>query len=383
MAKTLQNQYHPTHVTCPGEILAEALEERGMKQTQLAARMGRPEKTISEIINGKAALTPETALQLERVLNIPARFWNSLERNYRESLAQQAAQEQLQHYQDWARTFPYPAMAKQGWVPPTRNAQEKAEALLRFFGVASPDQHTALWQTQALAFRQSPSFTPDFAATTAWLRQGECQAAMLSPQPYSAPAFKQALQASRSLLSQPIPSIWETLVQSWAEAGVALVLVPSLKGVRASGVTRWLSAKKPLIQLSLRHKRDDHLWFTLFHESCHVLQEQKQKTFIDLQPGQFLPDLSSTDPTQQAQEAQLEQEADRFAESVLIPPEDWQAFRSAGSFTTNSIKSFANKLGIAPGIVVGRLRKEELIPQDRFQSLFQSLDWDAFNQIQK
>lgn len=378
MAKAIQNQYHPSSVTCPGTILAETLEERGMKQKQLAARMGRPEKTISEIINGKTALTPETALQLERVLNIPARFWNSLERNYRESLAHQAAQAQLQQYQDWARTFPYAAMAKQGWVPLARKAQEKAAALLQFFGVVSPELYTELWQAQALAFRQSPSFQADIAATTAWLRQGELQAATLTGHPYSTNAFKQALEASRPLIKQPIPSIWETLVQYWATAGVALVLVPSIPGVRASGVTRWLSAKKPLIQLSLRYKRDDHFWFTLFHEACHVLQEQKQRTFIDLQPGQFLSDLSSTDSTQQATVTQLEEEADRFAEDFLIPPQAFQDFRSARSFTAKAIQNFASELNIAPGIVVGRLRKEKLIPHNRHQALLQPLHWDSF-----
>ena len=77
------NQYHPSRVTCPGEILAEALDDRGLKPAQLAARLGVSEETISAIISGKTALTPEAALQLERVLNIPARLWNNLERNFR------------------------------------------------------------------------------------------------------------------------------------------------------------------------------------------------------------------------------------------------------------------------------------------------------------
>ena len=53
---------------------------------ELAESTGRPRKTINEIIAGKAEITAETALQLERVLGIPASFWNNLERNYQESL---------------------------------------------------------------------------------------------------------------------------------------------------------------------------------------------------------------------------------------------------------------------------------------------------------
>ena len=65
----------------------ELLEELGMPQAELARRMGRPKKTVNEIIKGKTAITPETALQLEKVLGTPAEFWNNRERIYRQHLA--------------------------------------------------------------------------------------------------------------------------------------------------------------------------------------------------------------------------------------------------------------------------------------------------------
>ena len=83
MTKRVQiNEYLPDVVATPGETLQEVLEDRGIPQVELADRMERPKKTINEIIKGKAALTPETALQLERALGVPATFWNNLERNY-------------------------------------------------------------------------------------------------------------------------------------------------------------------------------------------------------------------------------------------------------------------------------------------------------------
>ncbi len=77
----------PDYAVPPGETLFENLDAIGMSQVELAERTGRPKKTINEIIKGKAAITPETALQFERVLGIPAGFWNNLERNYQETLA--------------------------------------------------------------------------------------------------------------------------------------------------------------------------------------------------------------------------------------------------------------------------------------------------------
>ncbi len=66
-----------------------------------------------------------------------------------------------------------------------------------------------------------------------------------------------------------------------AAVGVAVVLVPELPGTRVSGATRWLTPGKALIQLSLRYKSDDQLWFTFFHEAAHVLLHGKRDLFIE------------------------------------------------------------------------------------------------------
>ena len=87
MSSTSVNQYFADYAVPPGEILLETLEERGMTQAELAERTGRKKKTINEIIKGKAPITPETALQFERVFGIPAGFWNNLEQLYRADLA--------------------------------------------------------------------------------------------------------------------------------------------------------------------------------------------------------------------------------------------------------------------------------------------------------
>lgn len=74
---------YPDVAIPPGEYLAEEIEARGISQKELARRMGRPVNAINEIINGKKAITAETALQIEGVIpEIPARFWLNLETDY-------------------------------------------------------------------------------------------------------------------------------------------------------------------------------------------------------------------------------------------------------------------------------------------------------------
>jgi len=98
-------KFEPNYPIPPGETLLETLEYLGMTQAELAKRTGRPKKTINEIIKGKIAITPETALQFEKVLGIPSSFWNNLQRNYEEMLAQQEENRRLQNRRGKALPF--------------------------------------------------------------------------------------------------------------------------------------------------------------------------------------------------------------------------------------------------------------------------------------
>ena len=67
----------PTH---PGEMLLEEfLRPLGMKQTEFAKRIGVSFPRLNEVIHAKRALSPDTALRLERVLGMPADFWLGLQ----------------------------------------------------------------------------------------------------------------------------------------------------------------------------------------------------------------------------------------------------------------------------------------------------------------
>ena len=76
----------------PGEVLQEETEALGMNQTQLAVALGRPVQAVNEIIRGKKAITQETALELERVLDIGVHVWTGLESAYRMTLARNREQ---------------------------------------------------------------------------------------------------------------------------------------------------------------------------------------------------------------------------------------------------------------------------------------------------
>ena len=87
MTNSAKNEFKPNYTVIPGETLEETLDALGISQHELAMRIGQPLKMVSEIIKGKTAITDDTALQLEKVLNIPASFWLCLEQQYCETLA--------------------------------------------------------------------------------------------------------------------------------------------------------------------------------------------------------------------------------------------------------------------------------------------------------
>lgn len=359
MSSVPQTQFAPNYNIPPGEILLDTLEAIGMSQAELAERAGRPRKTINEIINGKSAITPDTALQLERVLSIPASFWNNLERNYQEALAKLAEEARLQQHVAWLKELPLNELIKKGWIRKFDDKVQQLQEILNYFGVATPELWKEKWLGAEVAFRESPAFKSHPACVSAWLRRGQIDAQKIQCQSFDAGKFKTALAEIRSLTTQPPKIFQREMERLCAEAGVAVVFVPELPKVRVSGATWWMGGKA-VIQLSLRYKSDDQLWFSFFHEAGHILLHGKRDYFIE--------DSIVNDK---------EDEANRFAGELLIPQREFQSFIDADRFTKYSISKFATHLGIAPGIVVGRLQHDKHINHSYCNELKKRLDWVA------
>lgn len=131
--------------------------------------------------------------------------------------------------------------------------------------------------------------------------------------------------------------------------GIHLVAVSHLNKTYLDGAA-FMSAKGgPVIALTLRFDRIDNFWFVLLHELAHV------KLHLDNKEKQlFFDDLESRPDTDK-----LEGEADQFALNALIPEAVWNDSDVKVFKDQESARNLANKLGIHPAIVVGRLQREE------------------------
>lgn len=350
----------------PGEYLAEVLGAKRMSQAELARRTGRPVQAINEIVKGEKALTPETALQLERALGVPAHIWTGLESRYQLVRARQEEKKRIRNELPYLKKTPYKQLADLGCVSGTRDSELKIRELHRFYGVSSLDNLPETWRA-APSFRRSPKWDASRYALAAWLRCAELQAQNIGTAPFDKSALRTALNDLRAMTKMSPRAFPAALADRLAACGVTLVLQPHFPKTYAHGATFWLGADKAVLVLSLRGRWADVFWFSLFHEIGHLLLHKK-KTFID--DGDIPADL-----------AELEREADRFAAETLIPSEELFAFIGKGDLRAAAVKAFAEGMGLAAGIIVGRLQHEGAVGHDSgLNRLRQRYEWEEHTQ---
>ena len=347
--------FTPDWISPPGETISDLLEEKDWTQAELAQRLGYTTKHVSQLINGKVSISEETARKLSYVLGSTVEFWLNREAQYRTQLVQQEEIEQLASWVNWLEGFPLKELMNLGFLsryPLTKaNKPNLVKDLLCFFGVASPDEWEETYnQKMSVYFRRTRENQSDIKAISTWLRLGEIQAEKQDWPKYQKTKFKEALTEIRKLTVLPQAEFESKLKQLCFNAGVILVLVPSLPRTHTSGVARWLNPHRPLIQLSCYGKFNDRFWFSFFHEAAHILlHNNKQDIFLD----DFKADSSSLD------KHELEREANLWAGNFLIPTKLTSELAALKS--KEKVKSFAQQLGIHPGILVGRLQHDKII----------------------
>jgi len=284
-------------------------------------------------------------------------FAEDFEAGYESFKAEVLQEMNLSQHLDWLRKFPLSFMGKQEWITRYKNETEQLQELFRFFAINSAEQWRDKWESYQVAYRKSQKSEACFYAVSAWLRYGEIEAQRIECEPFDEQKFLAILAEIRSL-TQELPKIFIPHLQKLcASAGVAIIFTPEPPKTAISGATHWVDDEKAIIQLSLRYKSNDHLWFTFFHEAGHVIKHGRGTIFVE-------------DEAQKNNSEITEKEADQFAKDQLIPPSEYQRFLLSWvvqmdcplNDRLNLIIKFAEEIGIAPGIVVGRLQFDKKLP---------------------
>jgi len=331
----------------PGDTLQTILDDRSMSQIDLARRMNKHKKTINEIIKGHASITPETAIELENTLNIPADFWLERDRRYQLHLAEINEAEKIIREKEWASGFPLLEMKKYAFIENERDLVSTTKNLYLFFGITSEEAFNGVYSnlyTQYSAFRISDKHKVNRNAIIAWLRRGEKQAEDILVKEFDTKKVNELIPIFKEIMVNQEDFFFDELQLLCSECGIRLVHTPKLPKAPVNGATRWYR-NNPLLQLSNRYQRNDIFWFTFFHELGHIVKHGKKDVFLE--GFEYTPEG-----------LEKEKEADAFAVKCTYSNEESAYLKKLPQINKQIIIDYADKLNTHPAIIIGRIAHE-------------------------
>lgn len=330
----------------PGEFLKDELEARGWSQTEFAEIIGRPVRLVNEIIAGKKSVTPETAIQLEASLGTSAEMWMNLESQYQLSKVRHD-HNAIQRKAKLHEKFPMREMAKRGWIEASEDIDILEHQLLKFFRLRSLDEEISI----AHAAKKS-SYGEVTPLQWSWLCRTKQVAESFVVPKYNREALVEALPKLRTLLTAP--EELRHVARILNEAGVRYVLVEALPGSKIDGACLWLNESQPVIAMSARLDRIDNFWFVLRHEIEHLIREHGKDKLVILDE-----DIAeSSDSVQLLEEERVANDAASQFGVNDVELNGYMARVNPYFFARDRLLGFAMRVGVHPGIVVGRLQKK-------------------------
>lgn len=350
----------PNWTSNPGNTIIDILSEKNIPLDSFAKQMGSTVNQIEKLISGKLPINMDVANQLETYLGASAEFWVNRENQYRESL------ERINKLEtNWLKELPLKDMIKFGWIAKSENLFKDC---LNFFQVSNVNEWKEKYNRDIgqLAFRTSTTFTSEMGATATWLRRGEIATENLDCKPWDLDLFVETLEEIKHLTKKKSPKDFlPKLIELCSNCGVAVGIVQTPAGCRASGATKFISSQRALLLLSFRYLSDDQFWFTFFHEAGHLVLHGNKSIHIEL-----------TEKNKQISNDEVE--ANAFAAEMLIPYTLHAKLKNIRGNKRNII-NLAMEAGVSPGIVVGQMQYLGLIDYKYLNAYKRRYNWDEIN----
>jgi HTH-type transcriptional regulator/antitoxin HigA len=341
MVNKNDNKFMPTVAIPPGNTIRENMEFLGMNQIELATRLDITQKHLSNILNGNAPITYDTAIKLESVIGPSAEFWMNLESNYQLNKARLKKKEELEADLRVLKEIPYKDMSGFGWVKETSDRTERVYNCREFFGVA---ELSSIKPTYGVLFRKQKHIKEiSDLGVLAWIRKAELEGISVEVDKFNKRKLESLIPTFRQLTMKDPKDFYPEMKKLCAECGIALVLVEALPKTYICGATMWRN-NKAILALSVRGKRADIFWFTFFHEIAHLLNHSHREFHINYD------------------KRCEEDEADKIAGNYLISAEQYKKFIENYNYEEKiQIINYSKEIGIASYILVGRLQHDKLI----------------------
>lgn len=332
--------YTPAEVFPPGEYLRDELDERGWTVTEFAGIIDRPLQAVSEILNGKKAITAETACSFSEALGTTPELWLNLQSAYRlHRLREKAARDHPSPTARRARlreVIPLAEVRSRGWIPRTDDLDATEASVCELLEIETLDSDPEF----ALAARRSNSADPISIEQSAWLGHVRRVAENQTVADYDVNALEALAERLPGLLVDG-PGGLPGLPALFSDCGVCLVFAQGLRGGKLDGAVTLCPDGRRVIGLTTRGDRFDSLLFTLLHECAHLTLGH-----IDSQTDTILDD-DLTVPRNHPDEV----EADAQASAWLFP----SGFQIK-SASVPAILEASLRYEVHPSVVAGRVQ---------------------------
>lgn len=359
------------NVISPEEV-QQFLSKYSLTQKEAAQITGFGEKNISRWASGRARPS-ESVSNILRLLLSDEEAFERLRRkdfsphpevSYPLEVRQPDAEER-----EVLKALDYPTLAKLRLVSPNRSPKERRTEICQL--VKSPDlleareKMTRGFEKMA-AFKDTAQKSNPISAGL-WSYLGEQKAAGITTRPYDRDKLHKAVKSLRELTQHPLDQVAGQVRDILANAGVALVFVPIMKGSALRGCTRLLTPSKALIIHGLKYRSLSQFWIILFHEIAHLLLHIKfpHDVFMDYE------DQEQDD---------RENDADQWAYDTLASLDRELEFKSKHPEPSlQELRTYAEEIKVHPAIAAEILNKRtgrEIVPYAylKKEKLFPQLD---------
>ena len=351
----------------PGETISDILEIRNITQSELADRAGVSAAYVNKVISGKQGISSKFAMALEYTLDIPKSFWLNLQARYDAEVLE--ADETLSiteseinvrnQLNDIVKYLRNKKMIPVG--------EKKIESILSIRKALRVSNLCNLEKISTIsAFRMGNTENVNPYVMGAWVRICQILGETSSiTQKFDINSIDNlVLELKRIMLNaEEIPQ--QDLKMTLNSYGIDFTIVRHFRGAPVQGFINKKADGTYQICMTLRRSFADIFWFSLFHEIGHIANGDlfKSKNFID-------------DGTDIAKEKR----ADKFAGDTLLNPDSYDMFIKNNDFSLPAILSFAEKQGVAPYIVIGRLQKEKRLGYHQYPQYKLRYKWlDSFD----
>ena len=348
----------------PGETIADILEERGLTQSELAARTGMTPAFISNVISGKKNISANFAMSLEYALGVPKSFWLNLQANYDAELLEYNEEhtitsEEREIRKKLSEIIKY--LRDSLKIPEKQSINDNILSLRSFFQVSNLCNLKDIIPSGA--FRLATSTTIDPYVLGAWLRICQMREKSVYENEFSIEKVDSLISELKAVMTNSGCNLQTELANVMMRYGIDFSVVHNFRGAPVHGYICQKSENRYQMALTIRGSYADRFWFSLFHELGHIVNGDVSKT-------QKFIDISESEQTTR------EIEADKFATNALIDSSDYIEFLCSEDYhSINAIRKFAKAQNVMPYIVIGRLQKEGKIPYSWFSDYKLRYKW--------